>query len=45
MWSKEETVTVEDFVNYLRTWSGFQNFVEKNGQEAGLELLKEFATR
>ncbi|CAL8099956.1 unnamed protein product [Orchesella dallaii] len=37
--------TVEDMVMYTATWSGFNNFCKKNGDEAGLKLLEKYRNK
>lgn len=41
----DRTVSVTDLTGYISSWSGFQNFQAKNGDEAALDLLQNFQNR
>ncbi|XP_050695492.1 putative methyltransferase DDB_G0268948 isoform X4 [Eriocheir sinensis] len=41
----DRTVSVTDLTGYISSWSGFQNFRAKNGDEAALDLLQNFQNR
>lgn len=41
----DRTVSVTDLTGYISSWSGFQNFQAKNGDEAALNLLQNFQNR
>jgi len=34
--------SVADIMNYCYTWSGYQNYVKKEGEEEGAKLVKNF---
>lgn len=36
---------VSDIANYCSTWSGYQEFVKKNGESEGLKLIEKFKQR
>lgn len=35
-------VAVSDITGYISSWSGFQNFTKKEGEQAGEKLLNQF---
>jgi len=44
MYHEMET-RVSDIANYCYTWSGYQNFIKKNGEAEGLKLIQKFQNR
>ena len=44
-WTEETTSTISEFVGYITTWSGFQNYCKIHGPQAGEEILTEFTSR
>lgn len=45
VWADEVSLTLEEFMGYQTTASGYQNYVNKHGQSSGEEVLKEFSDR
>lgn len=41
----DKTATVAELTGYLTSWSGFQNFRAKNGDEAAQKILETFQDR
>ncbi|XP_057369591.1 putative methyltransferase DDB_G0268948 [Daphnia carinata] len=43
-WTDPITTTMSEFVGYITTWSGFQNYCKVHGLKAGEEILEEFTS-
>lgn len=44
-WTNETKISISEFVGYITTWSGFQNYCKTNGEEAGQKILTEFTSK
>jgi hypothetical protein len=44
-WTEETRTTISEFVGYITTWSGYQNYCKNHGAQAGEEILTEFTSR